>query len=246
MSEWLPRYVPRAHSRIRLFCLPYAGGSAVMFRDWPEAFGGAVEVIAVELPGRGSRFADTLLRDVRALATGAAEALFPHLDRPFAVFGHSFGALVSFELARELGRAGIEPACLFASASRAPYLPTRRYLSALPDEALVDYLRKLNGTPAEILQDHHLLEFLLPIVRADLAADEAYAVPPKAALDCPIVALGGRDDPVVRSQEIAAWAEATRAEFDLRMFPGDHFFVRASWPLVAAVIEQRLRCICDA
>jgi medium-chain acyl-[acyl-carrier-protein] hydrolase len=226
-----------------MICLPYAGGSAAAFREWPQMFSDEVEVVPIEPPGHGSRLAEPPLYDVHTAAAGAAEALLPYLDRPFALFGHSFGALLGFELARELHTDGLSPACFFASGSRAPRVTARRYLSALTDDALVDLLRQLNGTPTEILQNRQLVDLLLPAVRADLVAGEAYVAPATAMVDCPIVALAGRDDSVVAPGEIAAWAEVTRAEFELWTLPGDHFFVHASLPLVSTVIHQGLQHI---
>jgi surfactin synthase thioesterase subunit len=226
-----------------MFCFPYAGGSATVFREWVGAFGDSIEVVPVELPGHGSRLGEPALRDVRAVAAGAAEALFPYLDRPFAVFGHSYGALVGFEIVQALSNAGRPPACLFSSGSRAPQLPAQRRLAALPNDALIEALWELNGTPSEILDDRHLIELVLPIVRADLAADEAYIAAAGTTVKCPVMALGGRNDPAVTRGAVASWAGVTRAEFNQRMLPGDHFFLHASRPLVVALVRQELQRI---
>lgn len=246
-SEWLPRWSPRPQARIRLFCFSYAGGSASTFRQWPEVFADPVEVVPVELPGHGSRFAETPLADLGALAAGTADALRPHLDQPFALFGHSFGAFLAFEVARLLGgETAASPACLVVSASRAPCLAPRRRLARLPHEMLVESLRELNGTPGTVLQDRQLLELLLPLVRTDLEADEEYLVPNGTRLDCPILALGGRGDPTLTAGELASWARMTSAEFRLLMLPGDHFFLHAFRRTVVTVIEQALGCAAAA
>lgn len=240
-SDWLPRWSPRPQARIRLFCFSYAGGSASTFRQWPGAFADPVEVVPIELPGHGSRFAETPLVDLGTLATGAADALRPHLDRPFALFGHSFGAFLAFEVARLLGGGTTaSPACLVVSASRAPCLAPRRRLAQLPHEVLVESLRALNGTPNTVLQDRQLLELLLPLVRADLEADEEYLIGDGTRLDCPILALGGRGDPTLAFGELASWAQMTSAEFRLLMLPGGHFFLHSFHRTVVTVIEQAL------
>jgi len=223
---WVGYPVPRPAAAVRLFCLPYAGGGASAFQDWPAGLPGVVEVAAVHLPGREGRFAEPPIDRMGVLVEVLADALPPHLDRPFAFFGHSMGARVGFELARELRRRGARgPVRLFVSGCRAPQLPPDPPTFDLPDDQLVARLRELGGTPPEVFAQPELVELLLPTVRADLTAVETVRFSPGPPLDCPIRAFGGSHDPEATPEETAAWEAQTRAGFTLQVLPGDHFFL---------------------
>ena len=170
---------------------------------------------------------------VRVLAT----ALHPVLDVPFAFFGYSMGALISFELARYLRHADMpEPIHLLVAAHRAPQLPDRRPpIHHLSDDVLLDRLTQLGGTPQEILQQTELMKIMLPIIRADFALCETYSYAADEPLDYPITAFGGLKDTSVSEQELQAWREQTRNTFALHMIPGDHFFIRSH---VQALLEH--------
>jgi medium-chain acyl-[acyl-carrier-protein] hydrolase len=166
----------------------------------------------------------------------------PLLDRPFAFFGHSLGALIAFELARELQRrAQLSPTCLFASAARAPQLPARNPpIYGLPREEFIAALSELNGTPDAIWQNKELLALLLPMLRADMSMFDTYTYLPGPPLACPILAIGGLQDTVVLPEELHGWRRQTRSVFSLRMFPGDHFFLQSSWKPLLEVISRTL------
>ncbi|HET8681027.1 MAG TPA: beta-ketoacyl synthase N-terminal-like domain-containing protein, partial [Micromonosporaceae bacterium] len=158
-ADWLVRSRPDARARMRLFCLPYAGGNASVFRGWADALPAEVEVCPVQLPGREQRHKEPPFTQMSALVTTLAQVLGPYLDLPFALFGHSMGALASFELARQLRREGLAgPAHLYVSAMRAPQLPDiEPPLHRLPEPRLVEKLREINGTPEEMLSDPETL-----------------------------------------------------------------------------------------
>jgi medium-chain acyl-[acyl-carrier-protein] hydrolase len=241
-ERWLAPARPRAQAEVRLFCFPYAGGGASIFRGWADGLPDAVEACPVQLPGREARFREAAFTRLRPLVESLAAGLRPHLDRPFAFFGHSLGALVAFELARRLARDGRPgPVHLFVSGCVAPQTATRETsIHTLPDAEFREELRRLNGTPAAALDDDELMELVLPTLRADFALYETYAFDPGPPLACPITALGGLGDDGVGSQDLDAWREQTTGPFRMRMLPGDHFFVHtARTPLLRAV-EQAL------
>jgi medium-chain acyl-[acyl-carrier-protein] hydrolase len=238
IAKWLAHRVRVETPRLRLFCFPYAGAGASIYRLWYRGLPEDVEVCPVELPGRETRFAEAPLEDVTAIVDGAMNALAPLLVEPHALFGHSLGALVVFELARALRTAGVPPPLhLVVSAHRAPHLPLRRArLHELHPDELVARMYALGGTPAEVLENEELVELIAPLLRADFRAAETYRMEQQPPLESPILACGGSEDPHVPSSDLEAWSSHTRAGFALRMFPGNHFFCHSSRePLVAAV-----------
>ena len=212
-----------------------------MFRRWPLWLPRDVELCAVQLPGREDRLAERPYASVPDLIG----ALTPALDvrRPFALFGHSLGALLAFETARALRRAGgPEPAVLFVSGSSAPHLEdTEPPLSRLSDTQLVAQLQRLRGTPDPVLQDAELMALLLPVLRADFALYESYAYRDEPPLACPIVAFGGDADVRVPVHEIDLWAAHTTGGVSRQMFAGDHFFVQSAQPLLVNAVGVTLR-----
>jgi medium-chain acyl-[acyl-carrier-protein] hydrolase len=215
-------------ARCRLFCFPYSGAGASVYRTWAVSLAPHVEVVAIQLPGRESRLKEPLLDDLSTLIEALTLALLPHLDRPFAFFGHSVGALIGFEVARQLRRFDQPlPLQLFASARHAPHLPaTTPPIHQLPDADFIAQLRAYNGTPEVVLQNAELMNLFLPILRADLAINETYIYLPEAPLELPITAFGGLQDAQVGEDDLAAWAEQTQGNFQLQMFSGDHFFLK--------------------
>jgi len=174
------------------------------------------------------------------LIEALAQALVPFLDEPFAFFGHSLGALVGFELVRRIRRQyGVHPVRLFVSAGRAPQIPHRgRPIHTLPDKEFLMELRRLNGTPSELLGHEELMEIMLPVLRADFAVYETYLYSTEPPLNCPISAYGGIQDHRVNESDLEAWRAQTNVSFSLRMFPGDHFFLKQ--PLLLRVLSQEL------
>ena len=242
-DSWIACRKPNPQARLRLFCFPYAGMGAAMFRTWPDGLPADVEVCPVQFPGRGTRLTETPFTRLSPLVEALARALAPLLDKPFAFFGHSLGALVGFELARHLRRqSGVQPVRLVVSAHRAPQIPDRdRPMHALPEGELVAELRRLNGIPGSVWAEPELMQIMLPILRADLAVYETYAYSIERPLDCPISAFGGLQDQRVSRGDLEAWRDQTSASFALRMFPGDHFFLNSTQPLLLQALSQELR-----
>jgi len=241
-DSWIIYRKPNSRARVRLFCFPYAGGSALVFRTWSDGVPPEVEVCPIQLPGRGTRLRELPCTRLAPLVQALAHALSPLLDKPFAFFGHSLGAIVSFEFARQLRRQrGVEPAHLFVSAAPAPQLPHRgRILHTLPGPEFRAALRQLNGTPPEVLAHEELMQIVSPIVRAAFSVYETYVYVNDAPLTCPITAFGGIHDPCVRRDDLRAWQIQTRGMFSLHMFPGDHFFVQAAESELCRLIAQKL------
>jgi len=204
-----------------------------------------VEVSPVHLPGRGRRSREKPFTELLPLAQASAAALSPHLERPYALFGHSVGAIIAFEVARELRRTGMPlPLCLFVSACRAPQLTfTRHRTHDLPSAELIGELRRLNGTPAQILDSSEMMQFFLPIIRADLQMIQTYSYVAEAPLGCPISAFGGSCDVEETPELISAWREQTSSSFQLQMFAGDHFFVHSEHQHLLRTIAQQLTSV---
>jgi medium-chain acyl-[acyl-carrier-protein] hydrolase len=241
-GRWLNVARPNPEALLRLFCFPYAGGSALIYRSWPQHLPPGVEVCAVQLSGRGQRINEPPFRSLDALIPALAAALRPHLDRPFAFFGHSMGALVSFELARYLrGHGGAAPEHLFVSGHAAPRPGRRREkIFDLPEPEFKEQLRRLNGTPHEVLEHPELMELLLPLLRADFSVCDTYVYAERQPLDCPITAFGGLGDASVSREDVEAWAAQTAGDFSVRMLPGDHFFLHESEALLLNLLGREL------
>lgn len=233
---------PTPLARLRLFCLPYAGGAASIYRQWPQHLPAMVEVCPVQLAGRGNRMREPPITHSSVLVEQLASAMRPLLDKPYALFGHSMGALICFELARRLRREGMPaPVHLFVSGRRAPQRPdneTLRYL--LSDADLKEHLRLLNGTPRELLEHPELMELMLPLLRADLEVNENYNYTDEPPFDCPVSAYGGLQDLEVSREDLDAWREHTASAFNLRLFDGDHFFLHHSEALLLNVLARDL------
>lgn len=241
-NSWLACHKPSPNARLRLFCFPYAGGGAAVFRNWSEGLPNDVELCPVQFPGRGNRLMEPPFTALSPLVQALAQALVPMLDKPFAFFGHSLGALVSFELARELRRHGFQPAHLFVSAGRAPHIPHQGMSTHdLPEGKFLEELRRLNGTPEEVLKHRELMQIMLPLLRADFSVYETYKYSNEAALNCPISSFGGSRDRRVNQGDLEAWRDQTCDSFSLQMFPGDHFFLHTSQPLLLRVLSEELR-----
>lgn len=241
-EAWITRPQPHRRARCRLFCLPYAGGGSSLFRSWPAHLPPTIEICAVELPGRGGRLQEPPFTQLAHLLEAMVPALLPYLDKPFALFGHSMGALISFELARHLRRAyDLRPICLFVSGCRAPQMTAAHPpLHVLPEAKFMAELRRLDGTPEPVLQHGELMQLLLPLLRADFTLYETYTYDDEAPFECPISAFGGAQDPLVSRHSLAAWRDQTQGAFKLRILPGDHFFLNSACACLLQAITADL------
>lgn len=243
-NRWVvPYYKPNPRATIRLFCFPYAGGGASVFVRTLAGLPSFIDVCPVQPPGRENRVSEPHLTSVAEVAEKAAEGLASHLDMPFALFGHSLGALVAYELAQRLRQTGApEPRHLLVSAHRAPHIPLPHEPTwTLPDDQFKERLQELNGTPTEVLENEELRQLMFPLVRADFRLDETYRHPAgHEPLDCPIKVFGGRGDVETPESELSAWSAATRGGFKLVLLDGDHFFIHSQAPALTIAIAQEL------
>lgn len=239
-DPWLLCRVPRPMAPIRLYCFPHSGGSPGEYLRWADDLPG-VEVHGVQLPGRGSRFAEKPFTDMGRLVSALAAEL--PIRAPYAFFGHSLGGLIAYELARELHRRGGGPDRLIVSAYQAPHLPRQqRKLHALPDAELLEVaLAGYPDLPAELRDDADFVQDLLTAYRADLTIVEAYRPGPRPPLPIPITVLAGSDDDGGGCGPLAAWSAHTTARFELHLLPGGHFYLRPERAAVLRLIEQALR-----
>lgn len=235
----------REQCQLRLFCFPHAGGTPFAYYSWPDHMPQTVEIWVAQMAGRAARVGEAPSRTMAGIIDDFLPSLTALLDVPFAMFGHSLGAIVSFELARLLEQRGVRPVTLFVSASRPPHLKAPEPVSTreMSDEAFLRWLQELNGRPAEALDCLELMRFVLPAVRADFEVAESYQYLPSEPLDTQIVALGGEADSHVSALQIAEWKHLTGRHFTMKMFPGDHFYLNHSTLEVCRLITSELSAL---
>ena len=243
-TPWISYVRPKPQAATRLFCFPYAGGTAAAFNTWSDHLPD-VEVCPIQLPGRENRLREKPYTDMEPLTQAIAQAIKPYLDKPFAFFGHSMGANICFELSHYLRQQnGPLPIHLFVSGCCPPQvdaqIPAMHHLS---EKEFIAELRQLKGTPERVLQNPELMRLLLPLMRADFALHELYVYTEKEPLSCPITAFGGLDDGRASRHYLTAWQELTYAEFMLQMFPGDHFFLHSAQAPMLKTISQKIASV---
>ena len=237
-DAWLYWPIPRQPSVARLFCFPHAGVGASVFRQWPAGLPVELEICAVQLPGRANRLREPAVASIPALVDALVHAMTPHLDIPFAFFGHSMGAVLAFEVAQQLASRGPQhPSHLIVSGRRPPHVPDLASpLHGLPDREFVSEInRRYGGIPPEILENQDVLTLLLPCLRADITALETHRPTRGSPLPCPISAFGGADDPLTPRAHLESWGGETTGWFEVCVFAGGHFYLE---PQRAAVLAR--------
>jgi len=227
-NSWFVCHRPNPVARLRLFGFPYAGGGASSYCSWSKDLPSDIEIVGVQMPGLEGRRVDSGAPNIPILVQALAEVMYRDLGRPFALFGHSFGALIAFEIGRQLRRQyQCGPVHFFGSGSRAPQIPVSEVpINHLTDKAFVRELqRRYNCIPDEILQNRDILKELLPGLRESVRLYESYKYSNGDPLDCPITVFGGLQDDTVNREGLEAWRYQTKATFSLHMIPGDHFFI---------------------
>jgi medium-chain acyl-[acyl-carrier-protein] hydrolase len=226
----------------RLFCFAHAGGGGGFFRSWFKPLAPEIAVTPVILPGRETRWREPAFTRMDLLIEPLYEALIPCLDRPFALFGHSMGAVVAYELAHRLAEHPVRSAIsLFVSARRMPYMPVRKKTYDLPDDQFLAAIRRLNGTAPALLRESALIQALLPNLRADFELNDTYLPTFRTPLSLPVSAFVGDRDQLVSRFDMRRWSEVTVGEFNLRVFDGDHFYLAGGPPSVLSAIRQDLQ-----
>ena len=239
-SEWVRRFHPAPAAAARLVCFPHAGGAASYFHPVSAALAPSVEVLAVQYPGRQDRYGEPPVDDLFVLADRLADVLPGVLRGPVAFFGHSMGASLAFEVARRLEARGTRLHTLFVSGRRAPSGPLGDRVHLESDDELLAEVKRLGGTDTSVLDDPDIRGMVLPALRSDYRAAELYHYRPGPDVGCPIVALLGDHDPKVSEAEASGWAERTSAGFELKTYPGGHFYLKDHAAAVTALIADRL------
>lgn len=237
-SLWIRRLAPAAPESSRLVCFPHAGGSASFYHPVARSLDPSVEVLSLQYPGRQDRRSERPLEDFRTLADAVSAELRPWSAHRVVFFGHSMGALLAFEVALRHQSMGFPPAALIVSGRRAPSRPRPLPFDPADDSQLISQLQRLSGTDTSLLSDDETREMILPALRGDYTALSSYRYKPGPPLECPILALIGDQDPEVTSEEASAWAEHTVGGFELRTFPGGHFYLTDHSQAVIEAISE--------
>ena len=243
-SRWLSRPRPDPIAPLRLWCFPYAGAGAAAWHPWAAPLAGVADLVAIRLPGRENRLMEAPATRIEPLADALAAEIAPYSHEPYALCGHSLGALLAYETARRLRSAGRPaPVALIASGARAPHCPRNEpNLHGLPDDAFIGEVdRRYQGIPKELLANREFLDLFLPALRGDLAVFENYQHEPDEPLASPLLSMGGTEDPRVSRDQTLAWREQTSGEFEAEFFPGGHFFNQSSLTAVTKRVVTFLR-----
>lgn len=227
----------------RLYCFAYAGGHAGVFSSWQKAMEPRIEICGIQLPGRGSRLREPPLTNMAELVKLISHAIIAADDgRPFAFFGHSFGALLAFEVARYSQRIGASlPSHLVISGCEAPTHRTRLSgICDMDDAALIEKVSKLDGTPPEVLSNLEIMTLLLPALRADFTLASEYEYQPGSILTMPMTILAGNQDQCGQWHLVGRWADETCRESQLYWFNGGHFFIISQRSEVLKCLRSRL------
>jgi surfactin synthase thioesterase subunit len=237
------RTTDASRAQARLFCFPFAGGSAAVFAGWGEKLNPGIEVWAAQPRGRGMRFYEPPLQSVAEMVQDYLQVLRAYLDLPFALYGHSLGGVLALELVQQLWTGGLRlPGHLFIGASAPPAAGLiHPPISHLSDEEFVTAVQeRYCGIPESILKESELMEIFLPALKADFSAYETFDRNRVTQVRCPITAFAGSEDTVTAPDVMQQWRRHTEASFDLRIIPGDHFFLSTSGELVLSTIREKM------
>lgn len=223
---------------IRVFFFPYAGGSTSTYIPWVKHFNEEVELVLVQLPGRGGRLNDLPHDNMNSLISELMEDASYITSLPYILFGHSFGSTVAFELSCQLKQSNFTlPLYLIASGCKAPHLPNKiNGIHNLSHKEFMQHLEDINGTPNEVLANSELMDLLIPAIRADFKIAYSYRAT-QACLALPILVLFGVEDTEVKPEQIVAWEELSEMDVQFVCLPGDHFFINQYSPLVIKQIK---------
>ncbi|MFF3227241.1 thioesterase II family protein [Nocardia suismassiliense] len=241
VGTWLRRIaLPRPDAGIELICFPHAGGSAPYFAQLARCIDPMIEPLAVQYPGRQDRRDEEMPASIEQLAVGVGAELPAAVgNREFALYGHSMGAVVAFEVCRRLAGTGLVPRVLFVSGRRSPLSTRTENIHRYSEDDLARELRRAADNPPTWLRDPELRSLLLPVVRADFRAVESYVYQEGPPIECPIVAMIGNNDPYVDTEEAKAWSACTSREFELHTFPGKHFFLESNASVVGGLLTAK-------
>ena len=242
-SLWLRRFHPAQEMNNRLICFPHAGGSASFYFPVSKALSVRTDVVAIQYPGRQDRRNEPCIETIAELADQVSWFIRPLADRPLTFFGHSMGAILSFEVARRLEATGIVLSGFFASGRRAPSAYRDERVHLRDDNGLLADVRALSGTDSQLLSDEEIVSMVLPAIRSDYKAAETYRYQPGPELRCPIFALVGDKDPKATVDEARVWGMHTTGPFLCRVFRGGHFYLNSHAPTIIDIIAEHLGSI---
>lgn len=227
-----------------LVCLPFAGGGASAYNNWKKILADLIHVCPVQLPGREDRIMEKPYKDMERLVEDIVKELCNACDRKIYLLGHSMGGKIAYETAKKMQEKGRIIEMLIVSGSRVPHIPEPNPIYHLPDDEFISAIKRFNGMPQEILENRVLLDFFLPILRADFEMDEVYYTQNAVCLNCPILGIGGSLDAEANEEDISLWREYTNNRFDYKIFEGGHFFIKQSEKEVIHFVKEKIGC-CD-
>lgn len=242
MANYFIRFQKQENPTARLFCVPYAGATAAVYRPWIKLLPPEIELCAVEIPGR-LYLKDKPAANMQALIDTIFPQILPLIDKPFAIFGHSFGSAIAYELAKRLQIEKRQlPAALFVSSRRAPHVPDlHRHASLLPDQEFLEEMQNTyQAIPEALLKEKELLKLLLPILKEDIRLNETYIGVLDPLLDVPVISYYGLQDTTLIPSEFQRWKEVTSKDFKIRAFEGGHFYIDTNKETIIADIARSL------
>lgn len=240
-GSWLTSINESRDPTAQLFCIPYAGGGASVFRSWKKYLSPKIAAYAIQLPGRETRFSEPPDRDLKTVALAIADAITRTPNLPFAIFGHSLGAAIAYEVTAQLEAQNRKPLQLFISGRQSPDRKSlRKPIAHLPDEEFIEQLKAYNTTPREIFENSEIVELLLPMLKADFSMAENYQHQINSKLQTPIIALGSKGDIWLSPESIANWANKTHGSFSSHWFEGGHLYLNQEAEALVRYIQQIL------
>lgn len=242
-NQWFVIPKPVHAPRIRLICLPYAGGGVRTYQSWAAQLPDGVELVAVQPPGRGGFMGTPAYNDMTKLVNALFNAMSPMLDRPFILFGHSLGSRVAFEFLCQLQlRNQRLPELFIASGSNSPDTArTKLPTSLMSDEQFIAELQRINGTPAEVLANRELMSILLPLLRADFHLADTYRFTGSVKFPLEVHVLGGQDDEDVPLENLSNWGRFFKKNVHVHPVSGGHFFIETQQSEVIALVRRLLQ-----
>lgn len=237
---WLEVFNPNREAKIRLFCFPYGGGGATFFYPWAFKLSSLAELVAIQLPGHETRFDEPLLYDKEEIINELLKAFINYNDKPYIFFGHSLGALISFELIKALRKAEyFSPSHLIVSGRRAPHISSRMLpIHHLPDKEFLEKILRYDGLTQEMLGNEDLMKLILPVLRADFKVSETYKYVPDLPFDFDITAMGGTGDLTTFEEDIKEWESHTSRRFKYFSYSGNHFFIKPNEEIILSRINK--------
>jgi acyl transferase domain-containing protein/surfactin synthase thioesterase subunit len=241
-ASWIAYHKPKPNSYLRLFCFHPWGSSASIFKNWSDELPPHIEVLPIQLPGRQQRLKEKPFTEFVTLIQVLGDFIHPYLDKPFAFYGHSMGALIAFELAYVVKQKyNINPQYLFLGGAQPPSdVSFLNRIENLSQNQTLNYLLDISEIPEAIYNDKSLVEEFMEIFKADLQLLQSYCHKEQEPLDCPIYIFGGVDDASISEKQLSLWYRYTQNTFKLQMLPGKHMFLNTSRKLILDIIYQEI------